>query len=151
MSNATQMTVRRDEKIPTVLLRGVLTLIAVVLAFVFYASWTDRPLEAQPPNGAIVSERIVYLQGTVAGAARILDADGSEIVKYSSGEGGFVSTIDRVIRHERLRHGVPNNGVLHVRMREGQRLSIFDPSTDNEIELEAFGRDNIAKFAALLQ
>ena len=108
-------------------------------------------MEAQPPNGDIVSERVIHLQGTVAGAARILDVDGAEIMRFASGEGGFVSTIDRVIRRERLRNGVSNEGALHVRMREGQRLSIFDPSTGREIELEAFGRDNIAKFEALVQ
>ncbi|MEM7596903.1 MAG: photosynthetic complex assembly protein PuhC [Pseudomonadota bacterium] len=151
MAETTQMTVRREEKIPTALLRGILVLLALVLTLVFYASWTDRPLEAQPPNGEIVSERVIHLQGTVAGAARILDAEGVEIMRFATGEGGFVSTIDRVIRRERLRNGVSNDGVLHVRMREGQRLSIFDPSTGREIELEAFGRDNIAKFAALVQ
>ncbi|MEL7252591.1 MAG: photosynthetic complex assembly protein PuhC [Pseudomonadota bacterium] len=151
MSETTQMTVRRDEKIPTALLRGILVLLGLVLTLVFYASITDRPLVAQPPDGAIVSERIIYLQGTPTGAARVLDADGSVIAQYSTGEGGFVSTIDRVIRRERLRNGVSNDGVLHVRMREGERLSIFDPATQREIELEAFGRDNIAKFAALVQ
>ena len=151
MADTTQMTVRRDEKIPKALLRGVLTLIAVVLTFVFYASLTDRPLEAQPPNGAILSERIIHLQGNIAGAARILDKNGAEIGTFAAGEGGFVSTIDRVIRRERLRHGMPGEGVLHVRMREGERLSIFDPSTGEEIELESFGRDNINKFAALLE
>ena len=151
MAETTQMTVRREERIPTALLRAILVLLALVLSLVVYASWTDRPLEAQPPNGDIVSERVIHLQGTVAGAARILDVDGAEIMRFASGEGGFVSTIDRVIRRERLRNGVSNEGALHVRMREGQRLSIFDPSTGREIELEAFGRDNIAKFEALVQ
>lgn len=150
MTDSTQMTVRRDEKIPTVLLRGVLVLIVFVLSLVFYASLTDRPLVAQPPDGAIVSERVVYLQGAVTGAARVLDEDRAVIMEFASGEGGFVSTIDRVIRRERLRNGVSNDGVLHVRLREGNRLSIFDPSTGREIELEAFGRDNIAKFEALV-
>lgn len=151
MTDAPQMTVRREERIPVALLRGILVLLVLVLTLVFYSSLTDRPLEAQPPDGAIVSERIVHLQGTVAGAARITDAEGVEIMRFASGDGGFVSTIDRVIRRERLRNGVSNDGVLHVRMREGQRLSIFDPSTGREIELEAFGRDNIAKFAVLVQ
>ncbi len=151
MSESTHMTVRKEEKIPTALLRGILVLLAFVLTLVFYARITDRPLVAQPPDGAIVAERIIYLQGTPTGAARILDANGDEIIRYATGDGGFVSTIDRVIRRERLRNKVANDGVLHVRMREGERLSIFDPSTGREIELEAFGRDNIAKFAALVE
>lgn len=151
MSDSTQMTVRREEKIPTALLRGILVLLAFVLTLVFYASWTDRPPEAQPPKGAILAERIIHLQGTVAGAARILDADGTEIIQYAPGDGGFVSTIDRVIKRERFRVGAANDGVVHVRMREGKRMSIYDPSTDREIEIEAFGRDNIAQFEALVQ
>ena len=151
MADTTQMAVRRDEKIPTALLRAMLVLVVFVLALVFYASLTDRPLEAQPPNGEILSEKIIRLEGTVTGAARISDEKGVVITEFAAGDGGFVSTIERVIRRERLRNGVPNDGVLHVRMREGNRLSVFDPSTGREIELEAFGRDNTAKFAALVQ
>ena len=151
MADTTQMAVRRDEKIPTALLRGMLVLVAFVLTLVFYASLTDRPLLAQPPDGDILSEKIIRLQGTVTGAARISDEDGAVIAAYAAGDGGFVSTIERVIRRERLRNGAPNDGVVHVRLREGNRLSVFDPSTDREIELEAFGRDNIAKFAAIVQ
>ncbi|MEL7398112.1 MAG: photosynthetic complex assembly protein PuhC [Pseudomonadota bacterium] len=151
MADTTQMAVRRDEKIPTALLRGMLVLVAFVLTLVFYASLTDRPLLAQPPDGDILSEKIIRLQGTVTGAARISDEDGAVIAEYAAGDGGFVSTIERVIRRERLRNGAPNDGVVHVRLREGNRLSVFDPSTDREIELEAFGRDNIAKFAAIVQ
>ena len=151
MADTTQMAVRRDEKIPTALLRGMLVLVAFVLTLVFYASLTDRPLLAQPPDGDILSEKIIRLQGTVTGAARISDEDGAVIAEYAAGDGGFVSTIERVIRRERLRNGTTNDGVVHVRLREGNRLSVFDPSTDREIELEAFGRDNIAKFAAIVQ
>ena len=100
MSESTHMTVRKEEKIPTALLRGILVLLAFVLTLVFYARITDRPLVAQPPDGAIVAERIIYLQGTPTGAARILDANGDEIIRYATGDGGFVSTIDRVIRRE---------------------------------------------------
>ena len=148
MADTTQMAVRRDEKIPTALLRGMIVLVVFVLTLVFYASLTDRPLVAQPPDGEILSEKVVRLQGTVTGAARISDEDGAVIAEYAAGEGGFVSTIERVIKRERLRHGVPNDGLLHVRMRKGNRLSVFDPSTGREIEL---GRDNIAKFAAIVQ
>ena len=151
LSETTLMTVKRDERIPTALLRGVLVLLALILSLVAYARLTDRPLEAQPPDGAITAERLVHLQGTVAGAARILGEDGAPIIEYAPGEGGFVSTIDRVIRRERLRNGVVPGGLVHIRLREGGRLSIFDPSIDRESELEAFGRDNIAKFEALLQ
>ncbi len=150
MSNVRISIDPQQERIPKVLLRGILILLATILSLVAFARLTDRPLEAQPPNGAIVSERIIQLQGTVTGAARILDDSGAMIVEYASGQGGFVSTIDRVIRRERLRNGVAKDGIVYVRMREGQRLSIFDPSTGREIELEAFGKDNIAHFEALL-
>jgi putative photosynthetic complex assembly protein len=145
------MSVTRDEKIPKVLLRAVITLVVCVLILVTYARVTDRPLEAQPPDGAIVAERVIKLESTVTGAARILDQDGLVIAEFESGSGGFVSTIDRVVRRERLRNGVASDGVVHLRMREGGRISIFDPSTDRETELEAFGRDNIRHFENLLR
>ena len=64
-----------NHPIPKPLSRAVLALIVTVLILVAYARLTDRPLEAQPPDGAIVSERIISMQGTQSGAALILDEE----------------------------------------------------------------------------
>ena len=145
-----QISETRDHPIPKALLRAVLALLVSILVLVAYARLTDRPLEAQPPDGAIVAERVISLKGTQSGAALILDEEGAVLAQYAPGDGGFVSTVDRVIRRERLRNGVASDGAVHLRMREGERLSVYDPSTGREIELEAFGRDNAAEFEQLL-
>ncbi|MGX9355053.1 photosynthetic complex assembly protein PuhC [Roseobacteraceae bacterium S113] len=139
-----------EDLVPQRLMMAVLALILVILAMVTTATLTDRPLEATPPAGEILAQREVLLWGNTAGEARVHTTDGAELAFWAAGDGGFVSTIDRVVRFERDRHGVAQDTPVVIRLRDGPRLSIFDPSTGKETELEAFGKDNIAQFTGLL-
>ncbi len=150
MSDANQMVYRSNDRISRNLMRGILVLLITVLALVAYARVTDRPLAATPPDGPIVAERVLHISGNITGEAQITDVDGVLIAEYARGEAVFITTIERVMRRERERHQVDLAGPYHLRMREGARLSIFDPSTGAETELEAFGVDNIAAFEVLL-
>ncbi|MEL6126649.1 MAG: photosynthetic complex assembly protein PuhC [Pseudomonadota bacterium] len=151
MASTNRIRHRPEDLVPRLLMRAVLLLIFAILAIVAFARITDRPLEAQPPRGPIVAEQVIHLWGDTSGAARVTDADGIEIATFAPGEGGFLSTIDRFVRRERARHNADPAGPLHVRMREGNRLALFDPSTGRETELVSFGKDNVAAFASLIQ
>lgn len=150
MADARQNPRIADDKMPKALQRLVLGLIFSVLVIVTFARVTDRPPEAQPAKGPILAERVIVLEGTLSGAARISSVDGEVLAQYAAGKGGFVSTIERVVARERQRFGVESTGPLHLRKREGGQLALFDPLTDTEIVLASFGADNIKKFAVLL-
>ncbi|MEM1421929.1 MAG: photosynthetic complex assembly protein PuhC [Pseudomonadota bacterium] len=150
MANAARIRHNPNDAVSRMMMRLVLLLVLTVLALTTAARLTDRPLEAQPLRGPIVSEQVFHLTGQINGAALVTDAQGDVILRYGPGEAIFISTIDRVIRRERRRSGASLDGPVHLRMREGGRLSIFDPSTARETELASFGDDNIAAFQRIL-
>lgn len=152
MSHAESSVRRRErERIPVVLVRAMLVLCLSALAIVSYARLTDRPLEAAPPEGvAVLAERAIILDGSMSGAARVLDADGSVIAELSPQAGGFIAGVHRVLVRERNKHGADIHAPVRlVRWADG-RLGLRDDLTGWRAELIGFGKDNYAAFARLL-
>lgn len=142
---------KEDELVPKVMVRAVMALLLSILALVTIAAITDRPLESTPPEGAILSERAIYLSGEANGAARVLDSTGSLLADFSAEKGGFVAGIDRVVIRERAKSGADLTAPVLLRLREGNRLSIYDPETNWSAELMGFGATNLRTFARLLE
>jgi putative photosynthetic complex assembly protein len=140
-----------DEMIPTVLLRLMFALVLSVLALVTVATLSGRPLESTPDfANEVIRERAIYLSGDTSGAARVLDQNGAVLAVFDAETGGFIAGIERVIHRERMKHGITENGPVLLQLRDGNRLSITDPSTDWSAELMGFGVTNIRSFARLL-
>ena len=146
----TRIHAKPHELVPRVLVRAMFALVAAVLILVSVARITDRPLEAQPSDAPIISERLIYLDGKDNGTARVLDETGTILATFSAEKGGFIAGIDRVIRRERMKSGLENAAPVSLRLREGHRLSIYDPETGWSAELMGFGADNLRAFARLL-
>ena len=141
---------REDEMVPRTMVRLVLGILAICLALVAWARWTDRPLESAPANSPILAERVVFLSAGMSGAAQVLDANGSVIATLDETTGGFVGGVTRVLDRERGKYGVSLDGPVVLRLREGNRLSLYDPSTEWSAELMGFGATNTRAFARLL-
>ena len=144
--------IREDrEKIPMMLIRAMFGLVMIVLLLVTFARVTDRPLEATPKDGPIAQERIIHIFGTMAGAAKVLDANGTLIADLDHTKGGFIAGIWRSLNHERAKIDAdPKAPVRLVRFEDG-RLALFDDTTGFRIELIGFGADNTAAFVRLLK
>ena len=140
-----------DELVPRVLVRAVLALLLAVLSLVTIAVITDRPLESTPPAGEILSERALFLSGNASGAALVLDMNGSVLADFPADKGGFVAGIERVIARERAKIAADPKAPVMLRLREGNRLSLYDPETNWSAELMGFGADNLRTFARLLE
>ena len=147
----TRIHARPDELVPRVLVRAMLALVLVILSLVTVARLTDRPLESTPPNTAVIAERVIHISGDASGAARVLDEAGSVIASFPSDKGGFVAGIYRVLQRERGKIGADAAAPVVLRLREGNRLSLYDPLTDWSAELMGFGADNLRTFARLLE
>ena len=141
---------KEAELVPKVMLRAVLALLLSILALVTIATITDRPLESAPTDSAIISERAIYLAGAASGAARVLDANGALLADFPADKGGFVAGIDRVVIRERTKSNADMSAPVMLRLREGNRLSIYDPETNWTAELMGFGATNLRTFAKLL-
>ena len=140
-----------DELVPTVFLRLMFAMVIAVLALVTVAKLSGRPLEATPPQTEVIRERAIFLtSGDDSGAARVLDQNGALLADFDADQGGFVAGVERVIRRERMKRGLPETGPVLLQLRQGNRLSIFDPETGWSAELMGFGADNTRSFARLL-
>jgi putative photosynthetic complex assembly protein len=139
-----------DELAPRVIVRVMFGFVFFVLLLVSYASFTGRPLESTPPEAPVVRERAIHLSGDASGAARVLDANGTLIADFPSDKGGFVAGIERVIARERGKSGIDMSAPVLLQLREGNRLSLYDPVTGWSAELMGFGATNSRVFARLL-
>ncbi|WP_415400650.1 photosynthetic complex assembly protein PuhC [Tateyamaria sp. SN3-11] len=139
-----------DELVPRILVRAVMALLVVILSMVTVAVLTDRPLEGTPAEALILQERAIYLSGAASGAARVLDANGALLADFPADKGGFVAGVERVIARERAKVGADPSAPVLLRLRQGNRLSLYDPETNWSAELMGFGSDNLRTFARLL-
>ena len=142
---------RADELVPRILIRATLALLLVILSLVTVARLTDRPLDSTPAPTEIITERGIHISGEASGAARVLDASGNVIATFASDKGGFVAGSDRVLQRERGKIGADSAAPVVLRLRAGNRLSLYDPTTDWSAELMGFGADNLRTFARLLE
>lgn len=150
MPNTPRLRHKDDELVPVFMVRAMFALIVVCLVLVAAARISGRPLEATPADAPVIAERAVFLSGDNSGAARVLDANGSVLADLTSEQGGFVAGVQRVIDRERNKIGAPLSGPVLLQLREGNRLSISDPSTGWSAELMGFGATNFRSFARLL-
>ncbi|MEL6451838.1 MAG: photosynthetic complex assembly protein PuhC [Pseudomonadota bacterium] len=141
---------KEDELAPRILVRSVLSLLLIILSMVTIATLTDRPLESTPAETAILQEKAIFLSGKASGAARVLDANGTVLADFPDDKGGFVAGIERVINRERAKIGADPAAPVVLRLRAGNRLSLYDPETTWSAELMGFGADNLRTFARLL-
>lgn len=136
--------------VPRRMVRAMLALVLLVLALVSVARLTGQPLISTPPPGAVTAERLIVLDGDMAGAAQVHTPDGALIADLTPEEGGFISGVHRVLLHERKKHGVAPDAPVLLLQRDTGRLELHDPSTGWRADLMGFGADNARAFARLL-
>ena len=139
-----------DELVPRMLVRAMFSLVALVLVIVSIATLTGRPPEATPTDAPVIAERAIFLAGDASGAARVLDATGTVIADFPADKGGFIAGVERVIARTRAQAGADPNAPVILQLRQGNRLSLFDPVTGWSAELMGFGASNTRVFARLL-
>ncbi len=138
------------ELIPRILLRAMGLLVLSALAITTYASVTDRPLAAMPPDVAIVEERNLVIYGDMSGAARVFTTEGSLVAELTPENGGFVSGVWRAMARVRTNAGVDVHAPVRLVRFEDGRLGLRDDFTGWRAELMGFGATNAAAFARLM-
>ena len=129
------------------------TILTLVLLIVFVAvfRFSDSNPYSIPKQLDIKAEREILLKIEENGDTLILDDGGNVLVSYSKEQENFVSTVTKVLERDRLKVGKFENSNVFLRLNENDRLSIFDPQTEREIDLAGFGDGNIQVFFNLLQ
>ncbi len=131
-----------------------LFIICILVLFIAFAAvfrMSDLHPYSIPKQLDIKAEREILFKIEENGDTLILDDGGNVLVSYSKEQENFVSTVTKVLERDRLKVGKFDNSNVFLRLNENDRLSIFDPQTEREIDLAGFGDGNIQVFFNLLQ
>ena len=122
--------------------------LVVALVAVFRISDFDPYSISKQVNVKVEKEIILEIGGN--GETLILDQVGNVLLSYSKEEENFVSTVTKVLERDRKKIGVSKNSSVLLRLSNSDRISIFDPQTERQIDLAGFGEGNIQVFYDLL-
>jgi len=125
--------------------------LVLLIAFVAVFRMSDLSPYSIPKQLDIKAEKEILLQIGENGETIILDEYGNVLVSYSKEQENFVSTVTKVLERDRKKVGIFENTNVFLRLNENDRLSIFDPQTEREIDLAGFGDENIQIFFNLLE
>ena len=129
----------------------IICILILFIAFVVVFRMSDLAPYSVPKQSDTKAEKEILLKIGEDGETLILDDEGAILVSYSKEQENFVSTVTKVVERDRKKVGVFENSNVFLRLSENDRLSIFDPKTEREIDLAGFGNDNIQIFFNLLE
>ncbi len=142
-------------KVPLMMLGG-LALLALVLAASASFGLVGRdavPEASRLAAGAqVVASRSLRFDDASDSGVVVFDATtGDQIERIAPGTGGFIRTAMRSMARERQRDGIGAEVPFRLTEWSDGSLSLSDPATGRSFELNAFGKDNRAAFAVLLE
>tara|TARA_B100001173_G_scaffold236277_1_gene205893 strand:- start:192 stop:635 length:444 start_codon:yes stop_codon:yes gene_type:complete len=131
-----------------------LFIICTLILFIAFAAvfrMSDLHPYSIPKQLDIKAEKEILLKIGEDGETLIIDGDGNVLVSYSKEQENFVSTVTKVLERDRKKVGIFGSSNVFLRLSYNDRLSIFDPQTEREIDLAGFGDGNIQVFFNLLE
>jgi putative photosynthetic complex assembly protein len=72
------------------------------------------------------------------------------MIAQVEGQAGFIRGILRAMARDRRMYQISSDDAFELVSRSDGRLTLIDLATNHRIDLEAFGKDNAAEFAAFL-
>ena len=129
----------------------IICILVLFVVFVAVFRMSNLAPYSVPKQLDIKAEKEILLKIGEDGETLILDDVGNILVSYSKDQENFVSTVTKVVERDRKKIGIIENSNVFLRLSDNDRLSIFDPKTEREIDLAGFGNDNIQIFFNLLE
>ena len=123
----------------------------LIVVFVFIFRTSDLQPYSISKDLNIKAERDITLEIGGNGETLILDQARNVLLSYSKEQENFVSTVTKVLERDRKKMGILKNSYVVLRLSQDNRLSIFDPQTEREIDLAGFGSANIQVFYDILK
>jgi putative photosynthetic complex assembly protein len=120
------------------------TLLIVCLIGVGIVRFTGVNIrEADAPTAA---ERSLRFEDGPAGSVTVIDAKTGQTIDSVTGEAGFLRGSLRALVRERKMRGIDSGPPFQLILRTDGRLTLFDPTTKERLDLESFGPTNIAVY-----
>ena len=132
--------------LPFFIVCSLISLVALVAVF----QMTDSNPYSISEQFIVKSEKEIALEIGRNGETFIFDEAGNVLLRYSKDQENFVSTVTKVLERDRKKFGISKKSNVLLRLSQNNRLSIYDPQTEREIDLAGFGKGNIQVFIDLL-
>ena len=135
--------------LPLWLRSGVLAMLLVAFLYALFGTSDDTLGEIG--RGEAVATRDIRFEDQSDGTVTVLDAeDGAPIARLAVGEDGFIRSVMRGLARERHARGLGPEVPFRLTTWTSGFLSLEDPATGRLVALTAFGPDNVAAFARLV-
>ncbi len=109
---------------------------------------TGNGPDQRPAAGG--TERPLRFEDRPDGSIAVIDGQTGQLVSRITGEQGFMRGSLRALARERKARGISNEQPFQLIAGPQGGLTLFDPVTNQRIELQSFGPTNAGAFAPLL-
>jgi putative photosynthetic complex assembly protein len=99
---------------------------------------------------AVRSERLLRFEDRNNGGVAVVDGSSGKLLTIMTGEQGFLRGTVRALARERVSRKLGPEQPFQLISRTDGRLTLFDPTTGQRVDLESFGPTNTAVFAQFL-
>lgn len=134
----------KPSRLPGVLAAGLLSLTVILV-------WMARlgPGSVTPDQAPVSWQKELLFADGPAGEVVVQDFQTKEVLAKFEGEQGFVRGCLRALARERKRREIGPDQPFELVARSDGRLTLYDPSTAQHIDLDSFGPSNVALFRNL--
>lgn len=124
------------------------SLLAVIVLLI--ANYVQSGKVEHPVDADVVAKKILHFRDLPNGSVGVISADNGQMIAQIEGQAGFVRGILRALARDRRIRQISSDDAFELVSRSDGRLTLIDLATKNRIDLESFGKDNAAEFAAFL-
>ena len=123
------------------------SMLLLTLLAIGFARW--QGISDKQADAATVWQRDLVFADGPQGSVIVRGAQSQTEIAQFEGEQGFLRSTLRALVRERKRQNIGPDAPMQLLGRADGRLTLLDPSTQQRIDLEAFGPSNAAVFAGL--
>lgn len=131
--------------------QAAIALVCVTLVLVVGARLTGVAARYEPKGATLASIELLFTDEPDGVVAVFDAADGSRLLEYGENEGVFVRAVMRSVARQRRMRGLGPETPVRLARLEDDALWLIDPASGAQFYLGAFGPDNEAAFAAMLE
>ncbi len=138
-----------NRTLPRPVLIGAAFVVGATLVTAGLGSLTGLGTVQTPTAGALQTQELRFLDRD-DGAIVVETMAGETVAVVPPGGGGFVRGAMRGLAYDRKIRDQGEEAPFRLSRYDDGRLILEDPSTGSVVDLSAFGRDNLASFARLM-
>jgi len=128
-----------------------LFVVIVLAGIVFLVANTIQSGKSETQaDASVIAKKTLFFRDLPDGSVGVVSASSGKMIAQVEGQAGFVRGILRALARERRIQQITSDDAFELMSRSDGRLTLVDLATGNRIDLESFGRDNAAQFAAFL-